>query len=99
MRCWGVGLLLVLGATIVCSTDAGAVERARKVPKSQRVQYPPRYTRDTMAQWFVYRNRHGEVKTRKAYPGYESHFPPPAYLYYGYPKSGDYTGLGIDGTP
>ena len=33
--------------------------------------------------------RNGQTVTRKAYPGYQSHFPPPAWLYYGYPHSGD----------
>jgi hypothetical protein len=32
---------------------------------------------------------HGVPQKSKAYVGYRSHFPPPAWLYYGYPHSGD----------
>ena len=48
-----------------------------------------------MAQYYVYRDRYGNVQVREVYPGYAEHFPPPAYLYYGYPKSGYYSGLGF----
>jgi hypothetical protein len=31
---------------------------------------------------------------RQVYSGYSSNLPPPAFLYYGYPHSGDDTGIG-----
>ena len=48
-----------------------------------------------MSQWYKYQDRDGNVNFRQVYPGYAEHFPAPAYLYYGYPKSGDDTGLGF----
>jgi len=44
---------------------------------------------------YVFRDKNGQVHVRKVYPGYANQFPPPAYLYYGYPHSGDDTGLGF----
>jgi|GEM_PF-4275911 len=32
--------------------------------------------------------RNGKPAYRYTYPGYEAGFPPPAWLYYGYPQSG-----------
>jgi hypothetical protein len=99
MKRWTVALLLVCAGLAICAVGSQAGEASRRNPNRQRVQYPPRYTRASMSQWYVYKNRQGQVKVRQTYPGYAEHFPPPAYLYYGYPHSGDFTGLGIDGTP
>jgi hypothetical protein len=93
------GLALLVVAIALFAGESSAAEPARKSSRRVRMQYPPRYTRDSMSQLYVYKNRQGQVKTRVTYPGYAEGFPPPAYLYYGYPKSGDYTGMGIDGTP
>jgi len=40
--------------------------------------------------WATYRYR-GAVTRRYTYPGYTAGFPPPAFLYYGYPQSGSYS--------
>lgn len=37
----------------------------------------------------------GKITYRHAYRGYESNFPPPAFLYYGYPSSGFSHGIGF----
>lgn len=37
----------------------------------------------------------GKISYRYAYRGYESNFPPPAFLYYGYPGSGYSHGMGF----
>jgi hypothetical protein len=97
MRHWAARLILICGASAICATDLPAGEAFTRSAK--RNQYPPRYSRASMSQWYIYKNRQGQVKTRQVYPGYGQHFPPPAYLYYGYPHSGDMTGMGIDGTP
>ena len=78
MKHWTVGLLLVLGGMAACCRDARAAER----------RYPPRYQRGTNFETIVV-PRKGQWTTRQVYPGYKSGFPPPAWLYYGYPHSGD----------
>lgn len=40
--------------------------------------------------WATYRYR-GTVTRRYTYPGYTTGYPPPAFLYYGYPQSGAYS--------
>lgn len=99
MKRWAVGLLLACGGLAICCADLHAGDFFRRSQNRQRAQYPPRYTRGSMSQWYVYKNRDGQTKVRQTYPGYAEHFPPPAYLYYGYPKSGYFTGMSIDGTP
>jgi hypothetical protein len=37
----------------------------------------------------------GHTYYRYAYPGYANGFPPPAFLYYGYPQSGYSYGVGF----
>ena len=37
----------------------------------------------------------GYVKYRYTYPGYVNGFPPPAFLYYGYPQSGSGSNPGL----
>ena len=49
---------------------------------------PPRYQRGTYFPTIVV-PRKGQMTTRQVYPGYKNGFPPPAWLYYGYPHSGD----------
>ena len=94
MKRWVAGLLL-FGCALAASTVEVPAGEFFQRHKRQRIQYPPRYTRGSMAQYYVYRDRYGNVQVREVYPGYAEHFPPPAYLYYGYPKSGYYSGLGF----
>jgi hypothetical protein len=94
-----LGLLLACGGLAIACTGLEAGDFFKRSQQRERVEYPPRYTRGSMSQWYVYKNRQGQVKVRQTYPGYAEGFPPPAYLYYGYPKSGDFSGMGIDGTP
>jgi hypothetical protein len=93
MKLWAVGLIVFSCAVLAC-TESQAIERASRHQR-QRIEYPPRYTRGSMSQWYKYQDRDGNIRYRQVYPGYSEHFPPPAYLYYGYPKSGDDTGLGF----
>lgn len=95
---WSVRLLLFGCVFSACAAHLQGGEILDRMRRN-RAQYPPRYTRGSMQQYYVYRNRDGEVKVRKTYVGYADHFPPPAYLYYGYPKSGYFTGLSIGGSP
>ena len=73
-----VGLLLIVGALTVSSSEAQAATR----------RSPPRYQRGSYFETIV-RPRNGQLTTRQVYPGYQNGFPPPAWLYYGYPHSGD----------
>ena len=94
MKRWALGLLLVSCALAACTAELEAGDFFQP-HKRQRVQYPPRYTRASMSQYYVFRDPNGQVHVRQVYPGYAERFPPPAYLYYGYPHSGDDTGLGF----
>lgn len=87
MKCWTAGLLVAMLGAWCSRAEAG-----------NNVKYPPRYRRASMAQTYIYKNRHGQVRTREVYPGYASGFPAPAFLYYGYPHSGDDTGIGLEKT-
>ncbi len=55
--------------------------------------YPRRYERGTYSQYVV-KKRQGQSVVSQTYNGYDRGFPPPAFLYYGYPHSGDMTGIG-----
>jgi hypothetical protein len=79
-------LLLVLFA---CATLA----QVRQTQAIHR-RYPPRYSRGTYAEYVIRKQKNGEPTVRQVYSGYSSNFPPPAFLYYGYPHSGDGTGIG-----
>jgi len=88
-RWWIAGLILAVSATFFAG-DASAA------PKNQRkVKYPPRWQRTSNAWNYVYRDRNGNKRVREVYPGYSQQFPVPALFYYGYPHSGDDTGLGF----
>jgi hypothetical protein len=80
-------LLLVLlvssGSMLSALTESRAGER----------RYPPRYQRGSYAEYLV-RKKDGQANVRQVYSGYANRFPPPAFLYYGYPHSGDGTGIG-----
>ena len=74
MKRWALGLLLFASVLSVSSTTAQAGRR----------NYPPRYRHSSYSETLV-RTRHGHVTVRQVYPGYANGFPPPAFLYYGYP--------------
>lgn len=78
MKRLSVGLVILWAGLSVCSSASQAAARRN----------PPRYERGTYFPTIV-QQRNGQIVTRKVYPGYKSHFPPPAWLYYGYPHSGD----------
>lgn len=98
MKRWAVGLLILGCALVACAAELQAGERQQR-QKRQKIEYPPRYQRASMSQWYKTRDRNGNINYRQVYPGYAEKFPPPAYLYYGYPHSGDFTGMGLGGTP
>jgi hypothetical protein len=85
MKRWTLALLLILSAT-----SALAVEER---PSSRRT-YPPKRTRGSYAEYIIIRKEGQPTRVRQVYSGYSNWFPPPAYLYYGYPHSGDGTGIG-----
>jgi len=96
MKRWAVGLVMLCAietASIADSQAAQPKQTRQRTPVTEST--PRRYSRASMSQVYVYKNRAGQVKTREVYPGYREHFPPPAYLFYGYPHSGDYSGLGF----
>jgi hypothetical protein len=84
MKRWILALLLVLSAS-----SALAVEER---PSSRRTH--PKRTRGSYAEYIVIRKEGQPTRVRQVYSGYSAWFPPPAFLYYGYPHSGDGTGIG-----
>jgi len=98
MKRWTLRILLLGFVVAACAADLQAGEWLDRM-RRERAKYPPRYTRGSVAQPYVFRDREGKIQVRETYIGYEDHFPPPAYLYYGYPHSGYFTGLGIGGSP
>ena len=89
-----VRLLLMSCALGACIAPATAGELFQRMKRHRQVT-PHRYDRAPNAQDYVFRDREGNVKVRKVYPGYAEKFPIPALFYYGYPHSGDDTGLGF----
>ena len=63
--------------------------------------YPPRVTprgkprRPSSYGVNLYYPQDGGLPRRYTYPGYKNGFPPPAFLYYGYPQNGSTTGVGF----
>jgi hypothetical protein len=94
MKRWPVRLLLASCALVAC---AGILEAGQKPVRAKRekLQYPPRYVRVPNVQNYVFRDKNGKVHVRKVPSGYAEQFPTPALFYYGYPHSGDDTGLGF----
>lgn len=84
MMRWTLVFAAVACATLAFASEARAGQR----------RYPPRYTRGSYADYVVKMQKNGEPTVRQVYSGYTSNFPPPAFLYYGYPHSGDGTGIG-----
>jgi hypothetical protein len=94
MKRWSVRLLLLSCALAACTAPTEAGQMFQRM-KRERQQTPHRYDRAPMKQDYVFRDAEGKVKVRKVYPGYAEQFPTPAIFYYGYPHSGDDTGLGF----
>ncbi len=94
MTRWPARVLLASIALVAC---AGLLEAAQKPArvKCEKLQYPPRYVRVSNAQNYVFRDKNGKVHVRQVPSGYAEQFPTPALFYYGYPHSGDDTGLGF----
>ncbi len=92
--------LLVGCAIILCgdSVQAGPkifARKSREQRQAEKEQYPPKFVRVPNAQNYVFRGKDGRVQVRKVPSGYAEGFPTPALFYYGYPHSGDDTGLGF----
>lgn len=82
MRCWMLTLLLAASVLAVLSDAGIAAERP-----------PRRYERGSYSQYIV-RKRQGQPVVSQVYSGYAQRYQPPAFLYYGYPHSGDGSGIG-----
>jgi hypothetical protein len=83
-----MGGLLLAACVLSLAADFA---RADEQPSSRR--NPRRFTRGSYTQ-YVPHMRRGQVQPSKVYNGYRQGFPPPAFLYYGYPHSGDENGIG-----
>ncbi len=77
-------LLVIVPLAAVALLFCGATAEAKTW------KYPPRYTRGSFAETIARPTPQGKVVTRQVYEGYRQGFPPPAFLHYGYPHSGDY---------
>lgn len=89
--------LLIFAAPAIANQKHKQLLRFKRTPaqKAQMEQYPPRYVRVPNVQNYVFRDKEGRVHVRKVPSGYAEGFPTPALFYYGYPHSGDDTGLGF----
>ena len=86
MMRWTLVAACFVGTMFASADQAQALNR--------RNQQPPRYTRGSYAEYIKLKNKDGQPYVRQVYSGYSANFPPPAFLYYGYPHSGDDTGIG-----
>ena len=84
MKRWTLGLILFSCVTLAFLSEAQAGHR----------RYPPRVKRGSYAETIIIREKNRPPRVRQVYTGYSANFPPPAFLYYGYPHSGDDTGIG-----
>lgn len=84
----------------VWSPLTGSSEAAENSPAARtggRVfqrRNPPRFQRESYAEYLVVPRKDGQTQVRQVWNGYVNGFPRPAYLYYGAPHSGDDTGIG-----
>ncbi|REK12270.1 MAG: hypothetical protein DWQ37_12480 [Planctomycetota bacterium] len=95
-RC-AIGLLLSALTLAACAAPAQAgefLDRLRAQRQQQREKYPPKWKLGTMSPYYIFRDKDGKMDARQVYPGYAEHFAPPAMFYYGYPHSGDDSGIG-----
>ncbi len=84
MKRWTLSLILTSIIALAFQHDASAIER----------RYPPKRKRGSYAEYIIIRQKDRKPRVRQVYTGYSANFPPPAFLYYGYPHSGDDTGIG-----
>lgn len=85
----------ILGLAVIACVTVGWLGRAEAIERRRpRASYPPRFIRGSYAEYVIIRQKDRPVRVKKVYTGYSAHFPPPAMLYYGYPHSGDDTGIG-----
>jgi hypothetical protein len=84
MKRWALRMM-ICGALAMTCADAVA----------GKGDYGPRYRRGSYAEYIV-RPRHGQPSVRQVYNGYTSYFPPPPFLYYGYPHGKPASGLGFN---
>jgi hypothetical protein len=85
MTRWVCGLLTFSCILLTLAAETQAAHR----------KYPPRYRYSSNYKHITV-PRDGQTASRYVYRGYESGYPPPAFLYYGYPHSGD-DGGGFNG--
>jgi hypothetical protein len=85
MRHGNIGLILIASALALGVAQAQAGQR----------KYPPRYQVSSNYKHMTV-VRDGQLTSRYVYRGYERNLPPPSFLYYGYPHSGD-DGGGFNG--
>lgn len=100
MKRWGLRLLLLGSLVSIASSpvEAGGglfSRKTREQRQAKRAEYPPKWERYSNAQDYIFRGKDGRVHVREVYSGYAEQFPTPALFYYGYPHSGDDTGLGF----
>ena len=94
MKRWSTRMM-VLGCLLATGLPTVEAGQLFQRVKRERQETPPRYVRAPNAWNYVFRDKEGKVQVRKVYPGYADQFPTPALFYYGYPHSGDDTGLGF----
>jgi hypothetical protein len=71
----------------------GVLAMSWQAAKAER-PHPRRYERGSYAQYIIKKRPGKQATVSQVYNGYASRFQPPAFLYYGYPHSGDETGIG-----
>ena len=87
----------LVALAVLCCAAVASVDRAVAVQwRRTEIQpaSPRRIIRGSYAEYVVIRQKGRPVRVKKVYTGYSNQFPPPALLYYGYPHSGDDTGIG-----
>jgi hypothetical protein len=84
MKRWAMVALLLSHFLLARGPEARAAHR-RPFANLQRGSY---------SEYLLVRRPNSQPQIRHVYNGYANGFPPPAFLYYGYPHSGDETGIG-----
>ena len=81
-------------STLVAVLAAAAFLMAASEAQARKKDTPPRFTRGSYVEKLVIRRPNGQTDVRTVWSGYSNGWPRPAWLYYGYPHSGDDTGIG-----
>lgn len=95
MKRWlltGVVLAAMAAPSARAAEPVMATEQCQPQQAGQRM--PPGFGRSQYGVRVIYSGP-GYQKSRYTYPGYVNGFPPPAFLYYGYPNSGFSYGTGF----